>query len=443
MIGAGDWTLLMAQIGALVILVGREAFRKERRNVFAALIGVALLTLVHGQALWVFGEVSEGRQGDFRHMFQVLSLEAILQANKYLAICTGLFVLSYFYFARRTDERKSVCAGYGRAATPTLLYPFVTVWTAAAVALLLTSAGGLVEAATRPGQNWRGGVTMLMVLVGMGKLVLLRKLASKEPVTWLDIGLLGVAFMATLLNSRFIAAFILLQIAIVTNYCRRALSRWAIGALTLSMLTIFIVFGLYRHYTSIPGAKLADAPKALETLAGSPIAWFYRLNIEGFTGLAGILTFQVRQGGSLEHDYGASTLRFISQLVPNKLRSEPTQPFFAFHDWVESRYPYKGSVIPSGIEIAYAHFGILGIAAFGAFLGWLVTWLHLGMSNPRADRLLIGLLSVHSLQLVRGTFYLALFFAISELAVLICFRVLFSATAPATRLRVQPGGGSG
>jgi hypothetical protein len=90
------------------------------------------------------------------------------------------------------------------------------------------------------------------------------------------------------------------------------------------------------------------------------------------------------------------------------------------------------------MEDAYAHFGIPGIIGLGLLLGGLTNWLHGLMSNPLRNRLLIGVLSVHSLQLIRGSFFNTLFFGIGEIVLVVLFAFLVGA-ARATRRRLAIG----
>ena len=100
------------------------------------------------------------------------------------------------------------------------------------------------------------------------------------------------------------------------------------------------------------------------------------------------------------------------------MRAHPALPFATIADQLATLYPYRGSVVNSGLQDAYAHFGVPGVIGLGGALGMTAHVLHTAMSDPSRDRLLLGLLSVHTLQLVRGSFFNALFFGISEVLVL-------------------------
>src|SRR5207247_1377864 len=106
---------------------------------------------------------------------------------------------------------------------------------------------------------------------------------------------------------------------ILLNYCWREISRRTMLALIGALFLIFIVFGLYREFNNRLAAQGGFNPDALQAVLGNQLVpgiadWFYGLNVEGFGGLAGILTQEDYDGG-LDHDYGLSTLRVVLQFV--------------------------------------------------------------------------------------------------------------------------------
>jgi hypothetical protein len=237
----------------------------------------------------------------------------------------------------------------------------------------------------------------------------------------------GVTFLLTVLNSRFLALFVVLQVAIIANYCVAELRRVLLaGGAGLAGL-VLVGYGLFRDFESYPGtANPFDVIGFMRFYAArsaeGPLTWFYSFNVEGFAGLAGILTREMR-GGGVQHDFGASTASIFTQLIPHSIRTDPNLPFLTLSRFFESLYPYQGgSIVRPGLELAYAHFGIAGILALGILLGWLVVWLHRAMRAVEKDRLLIGVLSVQVLLLIRGTFVDAIFFGLGDLVILIAYR---------------------
>jgi len=439
-----DWIWLWFQTLLLVAIVAGEFRKAHGRNVFAILICSTFVALVQGQAFWVFGRFSKDRLIDFMHLRQSFTLDAARLANFYIGLCVVCLFITYCAYPRFPRRSRPAVAARKDGQLDALSYSLVGGLSLGSTVLLLASAGGLVSAITRPGQNFSSGVTMLMIAAGVGKLPFLSKLADRSKPNGIDFGLLAVAFAGTLLNSRFIAGFMLVQIAILWNYRVRETRRRSFAVLGFAMFVIFFVFGLYRHFTSLPNSLVTfDAAIAFLTLSDeSPIDWFYRLNIEGFTGLAGILDYAQTHGG-IAHDFGLSSLGFLLQFVPGSVRSDPSSLLGRVSHTLSSSYPYDGSIIPPGVEIAYAHLGVAGILLLGCLLGFLARWLHDALTLSATDPLSVGVSSVHVLEFIRGTFYLALFFGVSELIMVRAYRAMVRAgialrTTPPIRRHRSP-----
>src|SRR6185437_9688970 len=360
-IGGADWGCLVAQTLMLLAIVSYEVSRPRGRNLLALLTCVALLTLVVGQTWWMFLQFSTGHIADFTHLNQYITIDAARTANWYVCIAIVCFAIPYTVWSSsplaRIAPKNRVHSVVSSTRIVHLAYVAIAGLTLCATAGLIWSAGGIAAALTHPGLNWNGGVTMMMLVAGIGKLPYLHKLTRGVSPRRIDLALFALAFGMSLLNSRFIAAFILIQSAIIWNYCVREITRRTLGLLTVAMFLVFIVFGLYRHFTSLPGSVVAIGNlMAFASTAGSPIDWFYRLNIEGFAGLGGILTYQRAHGG-LTHDFGLSSTAFVFQFVPNALRADPGSQIGMLQRHLTDAYPYPhGSVISPGLEIAYAHF---------------------------------------------------------------------------------------
>ena len=421
-----DWWWLYLQIALLSAIIVREVIRPRNRNLYAILITTTMLVLVQGQAWWVLARFEQGNTA-IRHLNQDISLDGARLANLYL----GLAVLCYCIALALPAANRGVTRVSTRVRSmlpeTRLSYTMATIWTIVAGALLIQGMGGLRTAVTSPGAAI-AGLTALLVATGLGKLPLLRRIATGGKPEIADVAIFGVAMLLTLINSRFLAAFALLQLALLLNYCWREAPRRSLLGLALGLVFIFIVYGLYREsawrYGGVDLQKLSQllvAPPENDTV----LDWFYRANVEGFAGLAGLLTYE-SVNGPIAHDFGLSNLSIITQLLPNALRNDPSLPFRDVARFLESLYPSSGSVVSPGPETAYAHFGLPGILGLGALLGYLAGWLHAQMLNPRADRLKIALISVQSLNLVRSSFRNVIFFALADLAMLWIYRVMLT-----------------
>jgi hypothetical protein len=280
----------------------------------------------------------------------------------------------------------------------------------------------------QPGQAV-GGQTMLLIALSVGKLPLLYKLSHRQPVLYIDIALFAITFLLTLFNSRFLASFILIQLLLTYNYAVREVPRKIMLYAALALVLIFIGYGLYRDNAALnTDLNLAERVVLIIDRFSSdenPVNWFYRTNVEGFAGLAGLLTYEEQIGG-ISHDFGLSNLTLITQLVPNALRNNPDLPFGAFANFFGDLYPYSGSVVPSGIENAYAHFGVIGLWALGVALGYLTRHLHYQLRLPTPHRLLWALLSVQMFNLIRGTFRNALFYGLADWVIYTLFLKMLS-----------------
>lgn len=437
-----DWSWLYFQVMVLGAIIIREFLRPRGRNLYAILIAGAMLVLVHGQAWWVLAQFESGVDA-IEHLEQTITLQGARLANFYIGLSVVCFGLTYLLFPLRkrvTEPRPTTTVSPPNS--PRMFYALVTIWTVVWAGVLLRYAGGFEAAVTKPGQSLVGGQTMALIMAGLGKLPLLRKTALGGKVVLLDLALFVLTLFLFLINSRFLTSFILLQLVVLVHYCRREVSRRSLLGLALALILILFVFGLYRDYTSrYEQVEVSELGHFLMTRTGedSPVAWFYRKNVEGFTGLAGILTYEADQGG-IVHDLGLSNLRVITRFIPSSLRNDPDLLFKTLDDFLRSLYPYAGSIVPSGMENAYAHFGVSGVLALGALLGYMARRFQLRMHNRTVDRLLIALISVHALQLIRGSFLTALVFAFAEAIMLWVFRLMLtvSRAVGAPKIRVAP-----
>lgn len=424
-IGWLDWAILYAQILALAWIVVREVARPAGRNLFAILVSVILLVLVQGQAWWVFSRFNAYGGASMRHLLATISVEGARRANLYIGACTACFVVGLAPWRKRAAAPGSEATG--EPPPQRGVYLLATVWTLVTGYLLLKMLGGLSAAFSRPGQSI-AGQTVLLIALGMGKLPPLHSLASGGRWRLRDVCLLGFTLLLLLVNSRMLAAFAVVQLAVVYNYRCREISRRSLVGLAASMAIIFLGFGLYRQYSTfrrrVPGVPLATFAAQMGVQGAAN--WFYLYNVEGFAGVAGILSDE-NVYGPTRYDYGLSLLQTAFQFLPNSIRSDPSLPFAAESDYLLAQYPYAGSVVSPGMENAYGCWGLLGILSFGVALGVVTR-----AADERAAAhggWQTCVLSVYLFQFVRGTFPAALFFLTSEWAMLRVYGWLLKATA--------------
>jgi hypothetical protein len=425
-----DYLWLYLHVAILSIIILRELLRPYQRNLFVLLIAGTFLILVSGQAWWVLNRLYNDELAGMMHLYQYVSISGARTANFYV----GLSVLAFMFCYVIKDRRRSVIentpqdnAKYAfiKSKTYTYIYMFVI-----SVAILLTeSAGGFYASITNPGLNFSYGVTMYLILLSIGKLPILQKIAYNKKINLVDVILIVIVLFFTIINARMNALLIILQLIILLNYCRLEFSRRLLLLVPLFAFSILIIFGIYREFSSRGGFVTGELDSSffMDYLdITTVIDWFYGFNVEGFVGLAGLLSHEEYTGRGIDHDFGLSNFVFITQFIPGALRTDQSLPLFHFSEFMRSIYPYKdGSVIPPGLEIAYSNYGLWGVILLGGFLGYLSQFLHIVMSK-RKHRLIYALVSVQSLNLIRGTFSNAIFFALSEIFMYFLYKLIKS-----------------
>lgn len=444
-----DWTVLGAQMAYLVFIIVRESARRHDRNLYAILIAGTLLVMVQGQAWWILSRLASASY--VVHLSQLVTRDGARLANCYLALAMTCFAIARWLAQRLARSRRSAAAAVPVARVTSVAgsvaarvpYMFVAAVTVAAGAVTIFLAGGLKQALSTPGQLI-AGASVFLVLAGMGKVPVLSRLSEGVRPTGPAIVLLFLALAVTLVNSRFLTLFIIIQIVVTAHYCRRPVRRRALGIFGVAAVIVMLGFGLYRDFGVVSaGDPSQSSPSSFvsKRLSSGVVDWFYSLNVEDFAGFAGILTYESHSPAGIAHDYGISTLGFIPHLLPNTVRNDPALPFKGAADFVEGAYPYRGSVVPGGFEIAYAGFGLLGVLAFGSALGFASIWMDVAVRKRQAagDALVFCVVSVAVLQMIRGTFASSIFFALADVAVVFLYRwVAAMRRAPAPSLGHLP-----
>jgi len=427
-----DYLCLYLHVLLLFFVILRECLRSSQRNLFVILTASVFLFLVSGQAWWMLSFLEENGGGGMMHLYQYVSLPAARLANLYVGIAVVCFSILYFILGLKPIQKKIVRRHVNRSqSTNKLVYFSLFLWVIGISIILTISAGGLIASLSSPGTNYSHGVTMLLILLSIGKLPLFYKIVSNSEITKLDVVLFLVVLLFTLLNARLNVALILLQLLIFINYCKHEISLRALLFVPVIAIILFIGFGLYREFASRESGVITLNEFITFIVAfvdvSMVINWFYAMNVEGFAGLAGVLTYAQSIGG-LPFDFGVSNISFITQFIPGDLRTDPSSPLSEFSEFLRTIYPYEGSVVRPGMEIAYSNFGVFGIILFGALLAYLAKHFHHVMLSLKSSTLTlaIGLISVQSFHSIRGPFSNALFYGLSDLFMLLIFRVIFS-----------------
>ena len=429
---AEDFALLYIHVTILILIIVKEYSKPKNRNIFAIAFCGAFLVLVSGQNWWMLNKFDTDDLQEMTHLFQSVSRTGLRWANFYIGIAVIFYGFSYWLFGNRNSNALQI--NYPRSNSKASLnvfsYGFLTLWVFVVAALLIRSAGGIEASLANPGLNQEYGVTMFLILLSIGKYIVFSKITSGDKILLVDIIIFAVVVFLLLFNARLNIGLLIIQMVILINYCRYEIPRRALLLVPISIFVVFIVFGLYREFATHAGGEITFALLSgfytnyfdIELL----LNWFYSANVEAFAGLAGILTYNDNVGG-LYHDLGLSNLSFITQFIPGGIKNDPSLPFLDLTNAFYSLYPYRGgSLIPSGLEMAFGNFGFLGIILFGTALGYITQFLHKAMSNQKQDRLKIGILSVQILHVIRGPFSNVIFFALADLIILSFYRFVVS-----------------
>ena len=394
------------QIILLTILICIE-ISKKNRNIFFIVTSALIIILLPGQGLWVLNYFSENNVNDMMHIYQSLSIDSVYISCYYSLIFIVIYIASFLLFSLKKNKKKITLSSTDKKIKKINFYSYIFISVATFVfgALLISSGGGFYASLTSPGMNLSGGVGMLMTLMSIGKLPLLYKIAVRRNIVLWDVFLFSFVFILTLLNSRTSAVFIMFQLIILLNYCRKQLNRRELLIFPIVGIIIIFVFGLYREFTSnYPGSiELIELFNFfLSYNLMTIINWFYASNTEVFTGLAGILTYENNING-LNYDYGISSLYFILNLIPSAIRESNIIQIQYYADIIKNSYPYlNGSIVSSLIESYYGHFSLSGIIFLGLFMGYLVYYFDERMRYINSNTLLVGLLSVQLFRMIRG-----------------------------------------
>ncbi|MEO6454286.1 MAG: hypothetical protein ABIN97_09450 [Ginsengibacter sp.] len=422
-----DWLCLYLQVFLLSYVIIREILLKSDRNLFAILVPATILILVQGQAWWILGQFETMDVAKIDVVNNSFSLDMARKANLYYGICTIFYVSTFQLFRKiRWFDKSHNTFQHPNHGTSILSYLFIAVWTLIIASLLFSKAGGLDTALTKPGQLIEGQTVFILAL-GIAKLPLIVKLNSGSKIVILDFLFFGAALVITLFNSRFLTAFALLQLLIVINYRRKEISRRTIFMLIVPAIVVFFVFGIYRDFAyrfGTVGIKEAINTFIDPSIEFNILDWFYRNNIEGFSGLAGILYFQ-KENLNFQYDFGLSELGNIFNYIPNSIRNDPNLLFAENVSVLKESFPYKGSVVPGGFELAYGHFGLPGMILYSFILGILTPFLHSQLRKKNPGDLPILLVSVQLLNGIRLSLFGAIiFFGLADVITLWMYRLL-------------------
>lgn len=411
-----NYLLLILQGVVLASLIGFELRRV--RNLVAIILFLVLLTIVEPQAWLVLGELQV--TDPVRFFDNWITFSGFSLTN--LVLTLSILTTAAVYACGRQLRMTSLPMTKPGRSQSVASYLAVTLIVLVASVLLVRLLGGVRNLPHALGVM-KAGQIFLLTGVWLGKMPLLYKVAYRRPLAFLDRGLYAGAVALIMLNSRGEALFALAQLLIVYHYCVRRVSQRQSIVFAAAVVAIVIGYGSIRTYASLHGDYSAAGLGAFYSHF-RPFENFFHWQVGVFSGLAGIISTYLQDG--ITYDFGISNLLLVTHLIPNAIRGSA---FGAMDAWLAASYPYHGSVVPGGYEAAFAHLGLLGIFLLSVALGVLPTWLHNNLVSPDQDRLLYAILSIYVVSLVMGALWLALAFAVPDLAVLFVYRLILTATA--------------
>lgn len=419
--------LIAFQIFFLLILIFRES-RKKQKNFILIFIVISYVILVSFQSLWLYFNYFHN------HVFSIVTIvENSFSYNSYLKSNILFFFATLIFSATAILTDKLRVIQY----RPTQLYIFrftytgyifCIVWSLFFFVLLINKIGGLESAINNPGQMIEGQ-TFPILMLSIAKWPLLLKMNFRIKPKIIDILLFIFYLIIILFNSRFLTSFALVQLILVYHYRVKPIRINQLIYFAIPLFFIFIVFGIYRDFSyRYETVGFTEASSQFTNVKDefSVIDWFFNLNVEAFTGTAGIINHS-DNSSSFQIDYGLSELSSLFNLVPNKLRNSPNSLIKELNTHFSSAYPYKGgSVVPSGFETSFGHLSYVGFFLYNIFIAFLTVFFHKGIIAKKNNFLLL-FLSVHLLNSVRASFFGAfIFFGTTEIITFFIFKSMLN-----------------
>ena len=450
-----DKILLYTQSIVALIIIVSELGKGEnlRRNLLVILFLTTFLFLCNFQAIWAFNSPFLKNNGMI-HISQSISEDSIILANRYSGLFLAFFAMTYKFLQAREKKRakslfRKVVFNFNgnieekrflqkrkvrlMPSMSSISYLMIYFIVLTCFSLIVILSGGIKTFLASPGALGFGGSSSLLIFLGLGKMPLLNKLIARKKLNINDYLLFLSTFIITLLNSRFMAGFIILQVFIIINYFVKPIDLKKLITLLLVFLLIFIVYGVYRDNSNFYDYSITGFLERIVLVFDRlnngwvlVIDWFYGFNVEAFIGLAGAINYGSKN--LIYHDLGISNLSIFTALIPSFIRNDPILPFRNIHEFFLAHYPYSGSIVPGGLESFFVHFGFIGIPLLGILTSYLVCFLHRNLCEKtvNTDLLVYSLLSTHILNLIRNSLSVTLFFFVGDLLVVYLYKLIVS-----------------
>lgn len=376
---------IFIQIWILIILLVRTYHNKNIIGYFYLIVYFLLIVI---QEIWMYDFFDNGTNSKIELVYHELLYTSYIKSVVYVTFSLLIIFIidSLFKKKLKISNLKTINSNNIN------VYIFFLI-----IFIIITiNYGGIYGMILMPGQNLDPGLTMFLMLLGIGRFPLYEALLNKRKTNFYKSLAFFLVFLIYILNSRFLAVFIILEL-ITVLLKMRLLSLYRFFYLNFLILSIVILFGLYRNFTSDTNSEEYILTYIYEYFfSGELLNWLYYSNIEAFIGLAGIVSYDDIYG--INFDYGLSHLSYIFKLVPYFIRD-------LFSDevkYLDNLYPYNRSIISSGLENAYAAFGLFGIVLFSIFISFLYNYSNSKINSNSNFLILYIVLPISMLHLLRG-----------------------------------------
>lgn len=363
------WITLLFNV--LTILI---AFKK--RMVLYALLNLIFLFLVTGQALQIQSDLERSEAVSYL-------LNFINGAGFHLAVWYVFAVssVSLAFAIGGRGYRASTVQFDDRVFRPTnTFYTCLFAYLCLVAFILIFVVVGLSEFlhSSRPG--FQTGSTIFIVLLFVGIVPLLMKIASRSKVQAWDIACFLVAFCVTGGFSRIHLILYLTAMLIAffyaSGWANKPISVWLAAKLMFFGLAAAIVFfgiGAIHDAENFVSGSFGDL---LDYILANPeksllsLDYNYRVGIEGMSGIAGLFTQSLTHPESVQHDFGASwLLQGAIQWLPGIFKGT----FDSISDLSTKLDWYQLSIVPTGAETFLMSFGWFAVILYPTAV-YVLSW---------------------------------------------------------------------
>ncbi len=420
------WTIFW--INVLTVAV---AFKK--RMVLYALLNVAFLYLVTGQAFQIEGDLERSHATVYLNNF--INGPGFILALRYVLGIS--FVSLVLALISRGYVKDMQVASQHAFTPPRRFYFFLFALECAIGFILVFVVVGLSQFLNSSRPGYQSGATVFIVLLFLGIIPLLLKILSRSSIGSGDIVCFLFAFIVTSAFSRIHAILYLTAILIALFYERR----WADMPISISMImkiitigciasVVFLGIGALHDAQNFTGGSISDLINYIIAHPEKSILSFeynYRVGVEGMSGIAGAFTQYLNEPTSVHFDYGASwILQGSVQWLPGAVKSSVS----SISDYGMSLDWSPFSIVATGPESFFKSFGWFSVLLYplGVYLlAWHLPLKILSAQASTKTRLIACIFFAITIFFTRGSLSVWIAYSVTYIAVIILFWKIYNA----------------